>query len=82
MILAMMTATVANIMGTRLGFTVAAIPSVVSILPKIKLAFAVFSAIFNVMKNKITGNRSNRNFIVCLKSRYQYKRKPYFAMMC
>ena len=60
-----MTAIVASIIGTRLAFTVVAIPILVSIFAKIKLAPAAFSATFSVIKNKMTGNKSKRNFINC-----------------
>jgi hypothetical protein len=59
---------VASIIGTKLGLTVVVIPMVVSTLLNTKLALAVFSATFNVMKNKMTGNKSNKNFIDCLLS--------------
>jgi hypothetical protein len=50
-------------MGTKLGFTVALIPTVVRISANTWLAEADFSAIFKVVKNKMTGNKSNKNFI-------------------
>ena len=65
MILPMITAIVASMMGTRLAFTVVKMPMLVSIFPRIKLAPAAFSATLRVIKNKIMGNRSNKNFINC-----------------
>ena len=63
MMLPTITAIVASMIGTRLGLTEAAMPSVVSILAKMRLAEAVFSATLSVIKNKMTGNKSNKNFM-------------------
>jgi hypothetical protein len=64
MMLPIITAIVASIIGTRLGFTVVAMPRTVRILANIRLAEAAFSATLSVIKNKMTGNKSNKNFML------------------
>ena len=54
MMLPTMTAQVASIIGTRLGLTAVLMPMVVKMSANTWLAEAAFSAIFRVIKNKIT----------------------------